>query len=109
MSAEAAGRAIAAAFRRLGRPAVFTPDGGGDIALTVMESRGDKEIRAGFSAGGRTGTLQVDVIIADLDALGRAPASGDLMVVDGETFAVKSALSTDRMALVWTVDLKPEA
>jgi hypothetical protein len=109
MTAEAAGLALSATFRRLGRDVILTPGGSDALTVRVMERRGDRELRPGFQARGRSGSLQVDIIVADLAALGRAPMKGDTLTIGGVAHEVRSAMAEDRLALVWTVDLQPEA
>lgn len=48
-------------------------------------------------------TMRVDVMVAEVPA----PAPGDRIVIDSETFEVQGEPIRDRERLVWTLDLRP--
>lgn len=86
----------------LGVDATYTPQGGDPVALRVIRRSPDRQ--AGFGASRLTSATNVFLFATAAVA---APAEGDGLTVDGETFTIKGAPERDSSRLYWTAEAYP--
>jgi len=87
----------------LARDAVWRPGGIGDgIPVRVITRRPDREVEFGDIAV-HTATAVFEVRVAEVPA----PAAGDTITLDGETFVVQGEPLRDAERLIWSVDTTP--
>lgn len=82
--------------------AVYTPNGDGPINVRVVARRPDEIVGFGDTRI-HAATAVFDVPVSDV----AAPAEGDTLEVDGETFVVQGESVRDRDGLIWTLDTRP--
>jgi hypothetical protein len=88
----------------LGRDAVWRAGGAGDgSAIRVIRKRPDQVVGFGDSRAVMP-TVLIDVRRAEVPT----PASGDIVEIEGETFAVIAAPTIDTEYLVWTCEASPQ-
>jgi hypothetical protein len=87
----------------IARDAVWRPGGTGDgIPVRAIARRPDREAEFGDIAV-HTATAVFEVRVSEVPA----PAEGDTISLDGETFIVQGEPVRDAERLVWAIDTRP--
>ena len=89
-------------FGLVGEAGTYTPDGGDPVAVTVIPKRPDEIVGLG-EAQVLTETAVFDLRASEVSA----PAAGDTLTYDGETYTVQSVAWRDPRRLVWTLKTRP--
>jgi len=83
----------------ISRPAIFTPDGGVPMSVSVILKRPDTDSPLG-QLGVTDAEVLADVRVCDL----ASPKRGDTLTV-GPTIYTVQKVRADELRLVWTLDL----
>ncbi|MFN4229841.1 hypothetical protein [Parvibaculum sp.] len=102
MSDARAQKAIDAAFRHMGRDAVYTPAGGEPLNVRVLFTRPDA--MADVLGERRFGPSQLIELRKSEVA---APKKGDLIAIDGRTYKLDQPSQPDDRRLKWRAALNP--
>lgn len=89
-------------FDTFGVAGTYTPQGGEAMSVVFLVSKGTAADRLGrlkLSAQ----TVELQVRVADV----AAPAAGDAVTVEGETYTVRNAPERDALGTLWTLHLGP--
>jgi hypothetical protein len=90
---------IDACFRTFGQNATYQPGGGGSLTVRVILGQA-REVSGLFDTGLAATAHIADILIAEV----ASPQTGDLLIVDGNTYLVRQA-HQDPERLVWRLDL----
>ncbi len=82
--------------------AIYTPAGGDPVPVRVIAKRPDEIVGFGDTRI-HAATAVFDVRVPEFPA----PAEGDTLEVDGQTFLVQGTPVKDREGLIWTLDTRP--
>jgi len=84
----------------LGRDAVYRAQGSDPVNIRIMARRADQVLDFGDTRV-HTGNIMFDVRVSEVPD----PASGDVLVIDGDNFTVQGEPARDPERLVWTLDV----
>jgi len=85
----------------LGRDAVYRAQGSDPVNIRIMARRADQVLDFGDTRV-HTGNIMFDVRVSEVPD----PASGDVLVIDGDNFTVQGEPLRDQERLVWTLDVR---
>ncbi len=86
----------------LASDAVYTPADGEPKTVRVIARRSDELVGFGDTRI-HSATAVFDVRVSEFPA----PAEGDTLEIDGETFVLQGEPVRDRDRLIWTLDTRP--
>ncbi len=89
-------------FQRLGVEATYTAQSGAPVSIRVIAKRPDEIVGFGDTRI-HSETALFDVRVSEVPA----PRPGDILVVNGVTYAIQGEPARDRERLVWMIEAYP--